>query len=118
MANRLGNAGGRRPVHAPGGAMAARVAAHDWGATPLGPVEGWPPALRITANLVLASNFPSCLVWGEHKTMIYNDAFCPILGQKPDALGRSFQQVWAEAWDSLDPIWALTREGRSTFIED
>ena len=106
------------PVYAPSGVMAARVAAHDWGATPLGPIEGWPPSLRITANLVLASNFPSCLVWGEHKVMIYNDAFRPILGQKPDALGRSFQQVWEEAWDNLDPIWALTRQGRSTFIED
>ncbi|USX24352.1 ATP-binding protein [Oxalobacteraceae bacterium OTU3CINTB1] len=106
------------PGFAPGGVMAARVAAHDWGATPLGPIEGWPPALRITANLVLASHFPSCLVWGEHKVMIYNDAFCPILGRKPDALGRSFQQVWEEVWDSLDPIWALTRQGRSTFIED
>jgi PAS domain S-box-containing protein len=101
-----------------GRAMAERVAAHDWSATPLGPIEGWPPALRISASLMLASKFPSCLVWGEHKTMIYNDAFCPILGRKPDALGRSFQDVWQEAWDSLDPIWALTREGRSTFIED
>jgi hypothetical protein len=34
--------------------MRARARAHDWAATPLGPVAGWPPALRTAAALALA----------------------------------------------------------------
>lgn len=50
--------------------------------------------------------------------MIYNDAFEVILGEKPDALGRSFAEVWSEAWDSLSPLVDRAFAGQATFIEN
>ncbi|MDE1179936.1 ATP-binding protein [Paraburkholderia sp.] len=105
------------PIYARG-AMADRVRTHHWHTTPLGPIERWPASLRVAANMVLASNFPGCLAVGRELTMIYNDAFVPILGRKPFALGRSFRDVWAEAWDVIGPIAERTLAGESTFIED
>jgi hypothetical protein len=84
--------------------MGARVRAHDWAATPLGPPEAWPPSLRTAVGMVLASKFPACLVWGPGLTTIHNDAFRPILGAKPEALGRPFSEVWSEAWHEIGPI--------------
>ncbi len=101
-----------------GGAMGARVRAHDWAATPLGPLEAWPPSLRTAVGMVLGSKFPACLVWGPHLTTIHNDAFRPILGAKPEALGRPFSEVWSEAWHEIGPIAGRALAGEATFIED
>jgi signal transduction histidine kinase/CheY-like chemotaxis protein len=101
-----------------GGAMGARIRAHDWAATPLGPLEAWPPGLRTAVGIVIASRFPACLVWGPRLVTIYNDAFRPILGAKPEALGRPFDEVWAEAWHIIGPIAARAFAGEATFIED
>ena len=98
--------------------MGKRVRAFDWSATPLGPISSWPAALRITVDQILASRFPACLCWGPSLIAIYNDAFRPILGLKPGALGRPFNQIWAEAWPQLEPIAAKALAGESTFIED
>lgn len=106
------------PFLAGGGEMAARVNAHDWAATPLGPIAAWPGALRIAAGIVLSSKFPSCLVWGPELTTIYNDAFVPILGAKPDALGRAFSDIWSEAWTMIGPLAERAYAGEATFIED
>ncbi len=100
------------------GPMAGRIRAHDWSATPLGPIESWPHALRTAVGMVLGSGFPSCIVWGPHLVTIYNDAFRPILGTKPEALGRPFSEVWSEAWQALDPIAKDAFAGKATFIED
>src|SRR5687768_3331285 len=72
-----------------GGEMARRVREHDWAASPIGPIEAWPPSLRNAVDTMLASLFPGCVVWGPDLVTIYNDAFRPILGAKPEALGRS-----------------------------
>jgi two-component sensor histidine kinase len=57
-------------------------------------------------------------MWGPSLTTIYNDAFRPILGNKPEALGRSFRDIWAEAWDVLAPIAERALAGVPTFIEN
>jgi PAS domain S-box-containing protein len=106
-----------RPAHFTS-TMAGRVYAHDWAATTLGPLAEWPAALRISANLVLASDFPSCLFWGPDMLMIYNDAYLLLLGQKPDALGRALAHVWSEIWTDIVPILDRAWQGQSTFIED
>ncbi len=103
---------------ASGGEMGARVSRHDWSATPLGPITSWPASLRIAASMVLSSRFPSCLVWGPELISIYNDAFVPILGAKPDGLGRPFDEIWREAWSLIGPIAERAYAGEATFIED
>jgi hypothetical protein len=66
----------------PAGEMAARVAAHDWSKTPLGPRESWSPSLKLIVSTVLASQFPMALRWGPQFVIIYNDGYLPILGEK------------------------------------
>ncbi|TFY93121.1 response regulator [Pseudomonas nabeulensis] len=98
--------------------MAERVRQHDWASTPLGPLEHWPDVLKTTVALCFASSFPQAIVWGPQLTMLYNDAFIPILGDKPYALGRSFSDVWHEAWDQISPIADAAFEGHATYIEN
>jgi hypothetical protein len=100
------------------GAMADAIRAFDWSATSLGPIEGWPAVLKTTVGLILASKFPTCIVWGPKMVTIHNDAFRPILGSKPDALGRTFEDVWYEAWDFIGPMVEKALAGEATFIED
>lgn len=54
--------------------MGALMAATDWAATPLGPVEHWPQSLRTTVSLCLSSHAPMMVVWGEQHVLLYNDA--------------------------------------------
>src|SRR4051794_27963188 len=104
---------------APAGVNIARlVRAFDWAATPLGPAADWPAELKTVVNLILDSRFPAAVVWGPGLVTIYNDAFRPILGDKPEALGRSFADVWAEVWDEIGPIAEKAFAGEATFLED
>jgi PAS domain S-box-containing protein len=101
-----------------GGGMGALMRAHDWSSSPLGDPSTWPQSLRTAVGMVINSKFPSCLVWGPHLVTLYNDAFRPILGAKPEALGRPFSQVWSEAWDTIGPIAERAFAGEPTFIEN
>lgn len=98
--------------------MGARIRAHDWSRNPLGPVETWPHELRTTVGVMLESHFPMAIVWGPELITLYNDAFRPILGQKPEALGRSFGDVWAEVWDQIGPLAKQVFAGEAVYIED
>lgn len=107
------------PPFAVGDGPAATLARNfDWASTPLGPPSIWPPELRTAASFVLESGFPAAVIWGPGLTTIYNDAFRPILGDKPEAMGRSFAEIWAEAWDEIGPIARRALAGQATYIED
>ncbi|MDO9344755.1 ATP-binding protein [Pseudomonas pergaminensis] len=98
--------------------MGERVRQHDWASTPLGPLEQWPDVLKTTVALCFASSFPQAIVWGPQLTMLYNDAFIPILGDKPYALGRPFSEVWKEVWADVSPIAKAAYEGHATYVEN
>ncbi|MBO0343644.1 sensor histidine kinase [Roseibium sp. CAU 1637] len=98
--------------------MSRAVAEFPWETTPLGPMADWPPALKIACGMMLNSHFPKAIAWGSDLTTIYNSAFAPILGEKKNSLGRSFADIWAEAWDDIEPIAAKAMNGSATFIED
>ena len=69
--------------------MARLMRAHDWAATPLGPVAGWAPSLKVALGLLLTSRFEMWLGWGEDIAFFYNDAYRPTLGAKhPQSLGQ------------------------------
>ncbi|SBT44509.1 PAS domain-containing protein [Micromonospora auratinigra] len=105
---------------AAGGEMGAAIAGHDWSATPLGPVDGWPQSLRTAVSICLHSRFPILLWWGGELVMLYNDAYLPVLGAaKRDALGRPGAQVWPEVWDAIGPMLTGVLAGRgATWSED
>ena len=98
--------------------MALRIREHDWGATPIGPIEAWTPALRYTLSSMLNSAFPMFLAWGPDLISFYNDAYRPILGIKPEALGRPFPEVWSEAWDQIGPVTDRALHGEASYLED
>jgi two-component sensor histidine kinase len=101
-----------------GGDIAKTIRAHDWSSNTLGPPDDWPFALKTAVGIALNSKFPKCVVWGPDLITIHNDAFLPILGTKPPALGRSFREVWSEAWTEIGPIADRAYAGEATFIED
>jgi len=101
-----------------GGKSGELIAAHDWAATPLGPIENWPASLRIALGMILNSGFPSFLAWGPQLISFYNDAYRPFLGSKPEGIGRPLPEVWAEIWDEIGPITARGMAGHASFHEN
>ncbi|MPQ84792.1 response regulator [Pseudomonas sp. MAFF 730085] len=98
--------------------MAEKVRLHNWASTPLGPLEEWPDVLKTTVALSFASSFPQAIIWGQHLITLYNDAFVPILGDKPSALGRAFSETWREVWAEVSPIANAAFQGHATYIEN
>ncbi len=92
----------------------------DWGTTALGHPGSWPQSLRTALSICLQSRFPMFVWWGPELTVLYNDAYLPILGDKhPAALGRSGREVWAEIWPVVGPLAdTVMRDGASTWSED
>ncbi|HEY8571564.1 PAS domain-containing sensor histidine kinase [Phenylobacterium sp.] len=102
-----------------GGEMGERVRAHDWAASPLGPVEAWPQSLKTTVSLLLNSGHPMFVAWGPQLGFIYNDAYAVILGDKhPAALGRRFEDIWSEIWADILPLVEAALSGTATWSED
>lgn len=74
----------------------------DWASTSLGPMEHWPPALRIMCNFMMASPFPAAMYWGRDLTIMYNEAYIPLAGEKhPALMGRTYMDGWKEVWDEV-----------------
>jgi PAS domain S-box-containing protein len=87
----------------------------DWSASPLGPSDGWPADIRMLVRQVLAAQFPMWVAWGPDLRMIYNDAYCAILGAKhPSAWTMPARTVWSEILEQIDPLFASTLGGAAT----
>lgn len=104
------DAGGLRPAYD----------AVDWASTPLGPVEGWPPALRDALDVVLNTRFPMTLVWGPELVLLYNDAYEELIGEKhPAALGARTADVFPETWAVNGPrLRRLMSGAGATWVQD
>jgi len=100
--------------------MAERMRTFDWSQTPLGPVARWPQSLCSAISICSGSRFPMAIYWGRDLTLLYNDAWSPIAGDKhPWALGRSASEVWPEIWEAIAPRFEQVRAtGESTYLED
>ncbi|WP_158266582.1 PAS domain S-box protein [Allosphingosinicella deserti] len=102
-----------------GGEMGARMRAFDWSATPLGPPERWPQALKTVVGLLLSTTFPMFVAWGPELRFLYNDGYIDVLdGKHPDALGGRFEEVWSELWRDVGPIAARAMNGESSYYEN
>ena len=102
-----------------GGAAGALMRSHPWQQSPLGPVEAWPDSLRTVVALMLNSQFPMFLLWGEQRLCLYNDGFIPILGQRhPAALGAAYCEVWPEIWDEISPLIDDAYAGLPSYFEN
>ncbi|KMO44233.1 histidine kinase [Methylobacterium tarhaniae] len=102
-----------------GGLTGAEIRARDWSATPLGPPQAWPPALRNALSLMLACPTAMFLAWGPDLICFYNDAYRPMLGYRLEsALGRPFREVWASIWGEIGPLVETTLAGTSQTLTD
>jgi PAS domain S-box-containing protein len=109
----------QHPFLTGGGEMGERIRSNDWKLSPLGTPDDWPQSLRTTVSILLNSKFPMFVWWGKDLITIYNDAYCPIAGEKhPSLLGKSGQQGWIEIWEDLGPLVESVFSGRSTWSED
>ena len=111
---------GSAQLFAGGGETGAMLAAIDWTNTSLGPVEGWPQALRTSVRICLSSLHPIILWWGPDLIVFHNDAYAPILGiKRPWAAGRPGHEVWSEVWDTIGPMLdGVLRTGEPTWSDD
>ncbi|HXS11504.1 MAG TPA: PAS domain S-box protein [Acidobacteriaceae bacterium] len=99
--------------------MAQRIAAHDWGSTPLGPIQHWPANLRTAVDLMLGCRFPVTLQWGPELILLYNDAHISLIGTRhPSALGRPILEAFPEIADAYRPIPERVLRGESVTIEN
>jgi len=100
--------------------MAELIRAHDWGATPLGPIEDWSEALLLSANLMLSCAFPALVFWGKDLVQLYNDAFIPLLAERhPSGLGQTAQECWGHAWQIIGPnLKRVMKDGETVFHEN
>ncbi|WP_114188895.1 PAS domain S-box protein [Microvirga aerophila] len=102
-----------------GGEMGARLRAHDWSTSSLGPPEAWPQSLRSLVNLMLSAKQAMFVAWGPDLAFLYNDDYIPVFGAKhPDALGRPFSEVWADIWEQISPIVERTLAGEASWYDD
>jgi PAS domain S-box-containing protein len=98
-----------RPISADflsgGGEMGALTRTHDWSANPLGKPETWPQSLRTTLRILLNTNHPMFIWWGEDLIQFYNDAYRQTMGPErhPSALGQPGRECWAEIWPIISP---------------
>jgi signal transduction histidine kinase len=103
-----------------GGECGALIRAFDWSTTCLGPIARWPQSTKTSVSTMLRSPYPITMFWGRDLTMLYNDAFRPIHGEKhPGTIGASAPQALAEAWSVLGPLVAKTlASGEPLFVEN
>ena len=104
-----------------GGEMGALTRAYPWAATPLGPPETWPQSLRTAVRILLNTNHPMFIWWGEGLIQFYNDAYRQTMGPErhPSALGQGGRECWAEIWDIIGPqIEQVMSGGGATWHEN
>ncbi|MFC5289638.1 response regulator [Actinokineospora guangxiensis] len=92
----------------------------DWSATPLGPVQQWPPELHAAVRTVMPSRIPMLLWWGPDLVQIFNHAYAAAIGDKyPAAIGQLGAECWPEVWDHLGPLSAgVLAGGEATYSDN
>src|SRR4030081_387243 len=86
--------------------LASRLRALDWSTTSRGPPEKWPQNLRTSVSICRTSRVPILLWWGADFTILYNDAYSPLLGEAthPRLLGRPGREAWSDSWNVIGPM--------------
>lgn len=65
-------------------------------------MEQWPATLRAAVRICMASPTPLAIWAGPESTLLYNDAYLPILGERARwAMGCRASAVGHEVWTSV-----------------
>ena len=91
-----------------GGEMGRLIKEKDWTNSPLGPIETWPQSLRTSLGIILHTNQPMLIFWGQEYLCFFNDAHKPSLGldnKYISVLGEPISETFPEAWDFVKPLF-------------
>jgi len=92
----------RQALFAGPGPAREALRAVEWESTALGPVIGWPSALKAVVASMLGSGFGTCIAWGPAFNQLYNDAWIGVLGSKhPGAASAPSHVTWQELWPAF-----------------
>jgi PAS domain S-box-containing protein len=106
-------------ILAGGGEAGELLRSTDWTASPLGEPSIWPQPLKTLLSVVMGSNQPMFVAWGDDGVLLYNDAYAEILAEKhPSAIGQPFLKVWAEIEADLKPIVEQAYRGEPVHMSD
>lgn len=94
---------------------AVTIRKHLWEETPLGPAEQWPVSLRASLNLLLVSDTPMYLAWGNELISFCNDAFSEYCDKV--IVGRSAKEIFEANWDVCSSFFLDTKAGRSSVTD-
>jgi signal transduction histidine kinase/ActR/RegA family two-component response regulator len=88
-----------------GGAMGERIRAYPWSTNVLGEPQFWPQGLRTAVRVLLTTQHPMFIFWGQEHTCLYNDAYSRSLGPEkhPSILGAPGRASWEEIWPIIGP---------------
>jgi signal transduction histidine kinase/PAS domain-containing protein len=103
-----------------GGEMGRRMRAFDWPEHPVGDPDSWPQALRTVVGLMLTTQHPMMIFWGEALYCFYNDAFAQSLGPEkhPVMLGAEGRAMWAEVWPVVGKSLEHVLAGRGAVFSE
>ena len=101
------------------GELAGLMQQFDWASTSIGSPERWPQSLKTAVRIMLTSQQPIWIGWGEELIYLYNDPYKSIIGGKhPWALGQPTSVVWSEIWQDISPLLAKAMGGdEGTYVE-
>jgi PAS domain S-box-containing protein len=99
--------------------LALRMRRFDWARTSIGAPEAWPQSLKTAVGIMLTSQQPIWIGWGDELIYLYNDPYKSIIGGKhPWALGRPTAVVWREIWCDIGPMLDKAIGGHEgTYVE-
>jgi PAS domain S-box-containing protein len=101
------------------GNLARLIADYDWQSTALGDIESWPQSLKTIVSLIVNSQVPIVLLWGEDGHMIYNDAYAVFAGGRhPRLLGSAVREGWPEVADFNDHVLKVGLAGGTLAFQD
>jgi anti-anti-sigma factor len=93
------------PHPGPRAAAGGAVPGHDVPVTPLGPVDGWPEALRTALAIVLDADEPMVLWAGEELVALPNDAFAALRDDRlPPLRGRRGADALPGSWATVGAV--------------
>lgn len=76
------------------------ILARDWAATGLGPIAEWTPTMHSLVAMMVRSPVAMVTMWGEHGTLIYNQAYSTFAGARhPEIMGMTATDAFPEIAD-------------------
>ena len=95
------------------------IRTRDWSKTALGPLDSWPAALRMLADVVLRSPASMALIWGDDRILLYNDSYAGVCGSKhPHVFGASVLDAWPEAREFNKEVFDACFAGEERVFRD